>query len=217
MGQIKAVIFDMDGVLINSEPLWRQAEIETFKKVGLHFTDDMCKQTMGMRLSEVIEFWYQKTPWKKKSKQEIEKLLLKRVTELILDKGTAMKGVLSALEYFKKKGFKIALASSSAKRLINAVLNKLKIDNYFEVVMSAEFLSYGKPHPEIFIKTASKLGVSPNQCIVIEDSLHGVLSAKAALMQVIAIPDQEGKKDKKFVIADHILNSLEEVEKIKIG
>ncbi|MCD6543586.1 MAG: hexitol phosphatase HxpB [Flavobacteriaceae bacterium] len=214
--KIKAIIFDMDGILINSEPLWRQAEIETFAKVGLSFTDAMCMQTMGMRTSEVIEYWYKITPWTGKTVKEVENELLQRVTQLILEEGDAMKGVVFALDYFKEKGLKIALASSSATSLIEAVIDKLQIKKYFEFIESAEYLDFGKPHPEIFIKTANKLGVQASECLVIEDSFNGVLAAKAALMKVIAIPDDESKSDKRFVIAEYILNDLEQIKEVII-
>ena len=214
--KIKAVIFDMDGVLINSEPLWRQAEIETFAKVGLSFTDEMCMQTMGMRTSEVIEYWYKITPWTGKTRKEVEHELMQRVTQLIIDEGDAMKGVVYSLNYFKEKGLKIALASSSATSLITAVINKLQIKEYFEVIESAEFLDFGKPHPEIFIKTAKKLGVHANECLVIEDSFNGVLAAKSAMMKVVAIPDEESRNEVRFVIADYKLDDLEQIKDIII-
>ena len=206
----------MDGVLINSEPLWRQAEIETFATVGLSFTDEMCMQTMGMRTSEVIDYWFKITPWTGKSVKEVENELLRRVTQLILEEGDAMKGVVFALEYFKEKGLKIALASSSAMGLIEAVIDKLHIKKYFEVIESAEYLDFGKPHPEIFIKTAKQLDVHANECLVIEDSFNGILAAKSAMMKVVAIPDEESRNDNRFVIADHILNDLEQINKIVI-
>jgi len=215
--KIKAIIFDMDGVLIDSEPLWRKAEIETFAKLGLSFTDEMCMQTMGMRTKEVIEYWFKITPWEGKSVKEVEIDLLQRVTQLIVEEGDAMKGVENALRYVKNKGLKVALASSSSSSLIEAVIEKLQIKKYFEVIESAEHLDFGKPHPEIFIKTAKQLGVHANECLVIEDSFNGVLAAKSAMMKVVAIPDKESKNDDRFVIADYILNDLNQIKEIKLA
>jgi sugar-phosphatase len=213
---IEAVIYDMDGVIINSEPLWREAIISTFQSVGLKFTEEMCRVTQGMRLIEVVEYWFEKTPWTGRSIKEIDADLLKRVTELVIEKGSAIEGVATSISYFKSKGYKIALASSSALTLINIVLQKLDIKNEFEVVNSAEHLTYGKPHPEIFIKTANQLNTKPINCLVIEDSFHGVLSAKAALMKVIAIPDKENWNDNRFSIADYNLKSLTEIPELII-
>jgi len=214
-GLPKAVIYDMDGVIINSEPLWREALIHCFNQVGFDFSQDKCRTTQGMRLIEVVEYWYADQPWTGKSIEDVETDILNKVTELILEKGVAMDGVNESIELFKTNGYKVALASSSASSLINAVLNKLNLTETFEVVNSAENLAYGKPHPEIFIKTAQQLGAKPSDCWVIEDSFHGVLAGKAALMKVIAIPDDEAKNDKRFAIADYKLNSLLEIEQVK--
>jgi len=214
--KIKAVIYDMDGVLIDSEPLWIQSEIEIFGELGIPLTHEMCTKHMGLRTVEVVELWYEEKPWKGKSKEEVTHDILKRVTQLILTKGIALEGVEYSIEHFKSMGLKVALASSSAKSLIDAVLKKLKLTEAFEVANSAEHLEYGKPHPEIFINTAKDLGVKPAECLVIEDSFNGVLAAKAAKMEVVAIPDKDHRNDKRFIIADHILNSLKEVENINI-
>lgn len=206
----------MDGVIINSEPLWREALIHCFNKVGFDFSQDKCRMTQGMRLIEVVEYWYNEQPWEGKSLEEVEQDILQKVTELILEKGIAIEGVNESIAYFKAKGYKVALASSSATSLINAVLSKLNLNDAFEVVNSAENLQFGKPHPEIFIKTAQQLGVKPSDCWVIEDSFHGVLAGKAALMKVIATPDDEAKGDKRFAIADYEIDSLSEILSLPI-
>ncbi len=204
----------MDGVIIDSEPLWREAIIHTFNSVGLDFNEDKCRITQGMRLYEVVEYWYAKTPWEGLSIREVEAALLKKVTELIKDKGKEMEGVASSLNFFRDKGYKIALASSSALSLIETVLEKLDIANEFEIINSAEYLNYGKPHPEIFIKTAQQLNVKPINCLVIEDSFHGVLAGKAAVMKVIAIPEEKYHNDTRFSIAEHQIKSLNEIENL---
>jgi sugar-phosphatase len=216
-GHIEAVIYDMDGLIIDSEPLWREAEKITFKTVGLTFTDDMCRETMGMRLAEVVEYWYNKLGWEGKSLQQIDTELLNTVTQLIIDKGVALDGVESSLNYFKAKGYKLALASSSHMSLIKTVLNKLNITHYFDVINSAEQLEYGKPHPIIFIKTAKDLGVDPVKCLVLEDSFHGLIAAKAALMKTIVVPDKENWNNPNYNIADYNLKSLTQITSLNIG
>ena len=211
---IKAVIYDMDGVIIDSEPLWREALIHCFNKVGFDFTQDKCRVTQGMRLIEVVKYWYAQQPWQGKTIEEVEQDILIKVTELIAEKGEAMEGVYQSLELFKNKGYKIALASSSASSLINVVLEKLNIKHEFEVIKSAEFLDYGKPHPDVFIKTAEELNVPAINCLVIEDSFHGVLAGKAAVMQVIAVPEKKYHNDPRFSIADYNLTSLIELKNI---
>lgn len=216
-GLIQAVIYDMDGLIIDSEPLWREAEKLTFKTVGLTFTDDMCRETMGMRLTEVVQYWYDKLGWNGKSLEQVEEELLATVTQLIIEKGEALEGVESSLNYFKSKGYKIALASSSHKKLIKTVLKKLNLTHFFEVINSAELLAYGKPHPMLFMNTAEELGVNPVNCLVIEDSFHGLIAAKAALMKTIVVPDKENWDNPNYNIADFNLKSLNQIKELNLG
>ncbi len=204
---IKAVIFDMDGLLIDSEPFWKSVEIEVFKQVGIDLTVEMCLETVGLRIDEVITYWHEKMPWTSISKKEIETQIVDKMIEEITNKGEALKGVFQTIEFFKKRQIPMAIASSSYLKIINAVVDRLDIRENFEVIYSAEFEKHGKPNPATFITTAEKLGVSPMNCLVFEDSLNGVLAGKSARMMTVAVPDYENPK---FIIADLILNSLED-------
>lgn len=205
---VKAIIFDMDGVLIDSEPLWKEAEKKVFAEVGIPMTTEMCNLTMGYRTIEVAEYWYQRRPWKGKSQEEVSEALIDEVIDRIKATGLEMLSVKEALSFLKDNNFPIALASSSSLRIINVVLDKLEIRSYFDVVCSAEKEPYGKPHPAVFLTAAEKLGVHPSYCLVIEDSVNGVIAAKAARMKVIAIPDASLADDARFAIADVILPNL---------
>lgn len=208
----RAAIFDMDGLLIDSEPLWRQAEIHCFKKVGLTLTEDDCRQTMGWRLNEVVDHWYSRSPWPDVSSAQVEEDILNSVIDHIHSEGKPMPGVHQALDLFESQGYELALASSSAMVLIEAVLEKLKLKHRFKVVRSAQNEIFGKPHPQVFITTAEQLEVDPENCIVLEDSFHGVIAGKAAKMKVIAVPDHSDRNLPGFGAADLIVNSLEELD-----
>ncbi len=208
MEQSKAAIFDMDGLLINSEPFWREAEINIFHKLGVPMTESMCESVMGIRIDEVVDHWFHQYPWEGPDQHQVKEMIIREVERLIFEKGEALPGVYDILKFFKKKDFKIALASSSSYRLINAVLDKLQIRDYFEVIQSAERLKFGKPHPEIFIYTKDKLNVRYSNCIVFEDSIMGVVAAKASRMKVVAVPDLENLNPQ-FCLADLTLKSLE--------
>lgn len=209
---IKSIIYDMDGVLINSEPFWYQAEQEVFPLVNIHLTDKDCTSTAGLRMDEVVEHWFERYPWDNFSKKEIEDKVIEKMLYLISNFGEELPGVKYSLEFFKNKGYKIALASSSRYVLINAVLDRLNIRDYFDVIHSAEEEDFGKPHPAIFITAAKKLGVFPTQCLVIEDTFNGMIAGLAAKMKVVAIPEEINKEDKRFSAASKILNSLEEID-----
>lgn len=207
---IEAIIFDMDGLLIDSEPIWQEAEILVLNKVGVPLTKEMTTQTMGLRTDEVIEYWHRKYPWDTPSQQNVCKELDDTVVELIKSKGVAKEGVREAISVCKEAGLPIAIASSSSTILIKTVVNKLGISGEIDVIHSAHDESYGKPHPAVYISTAKDLQVHPNHCLTFEDSANGVLSAKAAKMKCIAIPEPEARNDKRFGIADIILHSLKE-------
>ena len=115
---MKAVIFDMDGVLVDSEPLWREAEREVFADVGLELDDADCERTMGMRTDEVIEHWYRKAPWNGPSPTDVEARLVARMKVLIAERATAMAGVEHAMALARDAGLKLAVASSSPPDLI---------------------------------------------------------------------------------------------------
>ena len=209
---IKAVIFDLDGLLIDSEPLWQEAEILIFKRVNIVLTPDLCLRTKGLRIDEVVDYWYQKYPWTNLSKQEVAELIVAKLIELIYLKGKPLPGVDKAIAFIRQQPVKIALASSSSLIIIQAALQKLNLTDTFVRVYSAQSEALGKPHPGVYITTAKQLNVLPQHCLAIEDSLNGVLAAKAAQMKCIAIPEPLEYNNPKFAIADKILRSLEELD-----
>jgi mannitol-1-/sugar-/sorbitol-6-/2-deoxyglucose-6-phosphatase len=208
---IKTVIFDLDGLLINSEPLWQEAEILIFQLVKIRLTPELCCQTKGLRIDEVVEYWYQKAPWTNLSKQEVEASIVTKVIELIHLKGEPLAGVNHAISFVQQKQVKIALASSSSLKIIQAALQKLNLTDIFTQIYSAESEILGKPHPGVYLTTANKLNVTPSECLALEDSFNGVLAAKAAQMKCIAIPEPLEHGHHKFAIADKLLHSLEEL------
>ncbi|MCP4291651.1 MAG: hexitol phosphatase HxpB [bacterium] len=184
----EAHIFDMDGLLIDSEPLWRIAEIKVLNQLGVGLTDEMCKQTMGLRLDEMVAYWAERFPWSGPSEEEVGSQILAEVMELVSSEGQPMSGARRLLNHLKESGETIALASSSPSVLIQAVLKKLEFEEYFSEVCSAEYEKFGKPHPGVYLKTASNLKANPKHCLAYEDSINGARSALAAGMSVVAIP-----------------------------
>ena len=117
-----AVIFDMDGLLIDSEPLWVRAEIEIFGEVGVVLDEDDCAKTKGLRIDDVVAYWHDRRPWDTRSRREVEARLIAKMVQLIGAEGVALPGVAEAMAAAKKGGRKVALASSSPRTLIDAVL-----------------------------------------------------------------------------------------------
>lgn len=211
---IKAIIFDMDGLLIDSEPFWREAEIIEFAKVGIHLTEEITMQTMGLRVNEVVDYWYKQHPWDltENPLQTVGNRIVDHVIRFVNSEGKPLEGVSDILAFFANKSVKLALASSSDMHLIDAILDKLKIKDRFEAIHSAQFEQNGKPHPAVFLTTAERLGISPQDCLVLEDSVNGVIAAKAARMKCVAVPEAAMQGDKRFAIADAVLQSLMEFD-----
>lgn len=206
---IQAVIYDMDGVLIDSEPLWHRAMVQSFTEIGIPFTDEDCRITTGMRFIEVAQFWFNRFNKQDVSVGDFNNRVVSRLQELIMAEGKPMPGVMQSIRFFKDKNLKLALGTSSSHILMRTVLDKLQLAEHFEAVCSAEHLPYGKPHPEIFLHCAAQLQVLPYHCLVIEDSVNGVIAAKAAQMKAVAVPEAHSFDNPKFAIADHKFGSLD--------
>lgn len=209
---IEAVIFDMDGVLIDSEPLWKIAEVEGFGKVGLDLTYTDCEETVGLRIDEVVEMWHKKVGWENKTTHEVAEDIVDILIREIKNQGSPLPGVQESIRHIQESDLKIGLATSSAQRIVDVVLDRLDIAHHFNATHSAEFEPLGKPHPGVFLSCAEKLGVHPNHCLVIEDSFNGVVAARAARMKVIAIPEKSHQHDPRLVIADRILDNLNDLK-----
>lgn len=207
--KFEAVIFDMDGLLIDSEPLWREAEVEVFKTVGIDLTDEMMMDTMGLRVDEVVKYRFEHDPWEGLTQREVSDQVVKKVIELIEKNGEAKPGVQNVFEVVSGLGVKVALASSSYDPIIQAVVQKLGVASYLHLTYSAQHEPYGKPHPGVYITTAEKLGVDPSVCLAFEDSVNGLIAAKAAKMKCVAVPDAFVKGRKEFAIADSVISTLD--------
>jgi sugar-phosphatase len=209
----RALIFDMDGVLIDSEPLWRRAEIDVFREVGLDLEDADCLQTQGLRIDEAVKFWYERAPWADRSIGDVAKSIVLRVAGLIRSEGEPMPGALTSIGWAANSTWRLALASSSSKFLIDIVLDRFGITNLFELTRSAEDEASGKPHPDVYLTVARDLQLNPRACVAVEDSVNGVVSALSAGMRCIAVPPPETRDDGRFASANLLLNSLRDLPK----
>lgn len=208
----RAAIFDMDGVIIDSEPFWKEADIKVYGELGIELTEQMCSQTTGMDGFKAIEHWYNYKPWTNRTFQLVKDDIETHVSQCIRSRGKAAEGLEYILNFLESKHLKIGLASASPMHIIEAVLDKLEVKNRFHVYHTAEDEAHGKPHPDVYLSTARMLQVNPSDCIVFEDSIFGLLSAKAAGMKVIAIPDKHIKDDEHFKKADATISSLFEFD-----
>ncbi len=208
---IRTAIFDMDGLLIDSEPLWYEAAVEVFTPLGIILTPESYASSIGLRTKEFVAWWFNSYGIDMQDAINTEKQINDVVIEKIQANGEALAGVQEVLEMIKSKGLKIGLATSSPSRLIDVVVDKLGIREYFSAFSSAEHLVFGKPHPQVFIDCAKSLDTKPVECLCFEDSFHGMIAAKAARMKCIVVPAPFMKDEPRWHAADLQLNSLQEL------
>ncbi|MEK7214238.1 MAG: hexitol phosphatase HxpB [Chloroflexota bacterium] len=208
---IQAIIADLDGLLIDSEPIWREVEIAVFGSLGIILNDDLCRTTMGMRVDEVVAHWHGLHPWVGLTEDEVSLQIVEGVAAAVEQRGQPLPGLGHFLELVKGSGCRAAIASSSWPQVIDAAVRRLGLAPHFPQTYSAAGLPFGKPHPGVYLEAAAGLGVEPAAYVALEDSPAGVLAAKAAGMRCIAVPDHAMRHRPEFEQADTVLESLEEV------
>ncbi len=197
---IQAAIFDMDGLLVDSEPHWRAAERDVFDTVGLYLTDEQCKQTTGLPIAAVVDYWFARHPWDEtgRSRAAMADAITNGSHERIGRAAEPMPGALAVLAFFRDKHLPIAIASASPLSLIELVIDRLGIRDYFALWHSATLEAHNKPAPDVYIGAARRLGIEPAYCVAFEDSGTGLTSAMAAGMKTVAVPADFEYNDPKF-------------------
>jgi len=206
---VQAAIFDMDGLLIDSEPLWLQAELDIFTQLGVDLSQrHLLPDTLGLRIDQVVKMWYQTLPWQGNTEQQVTEMIIARALQLIEETLPLLPGVHQALQLCQAQGLKIGMASASPLHMLDRVIELFDLQPYFQVRISAEKLPYSKPHPEVYLQAAEQLNVNPLNCVTLEDSFNGMIATKAARMRSIVIPAAEFKDDPRWALADVQLSSL---------
>ena len=210
--KIQAAIFDMDGLLIDSEPLWDRAEYEVLRELGVDFTRrHELPDSRGLRIDLVVDLWFAQQPWSGPDRVTVVKRIMDHVVDLIEEKRPILPGVPEAIALCKAQGLKIGLASASPLFILEKVLTMFNLRDQFDVLSSAENLPYSKPHPQVYLNCASALSVNLLHCVTLEDSVNGMIASKAARMRSIVVPAAESQLDDRFALADVKLISLEEL------
>lgn len=206
---LTTVIFDIDGLLIDSEPLWHEAATDTFKSYGVQLTNAMYASTTGLRTKEFVDWWFQYFMIDMQHAPNAEREIVSSVLKKIEEKASIMPGVPHIFDFFANKEFKIGLATSSPPELIDLVVRMTGIGPYLNATSSAEFLPYGKPHPQVYLNCAEAMNSKPTECVCFEDSFNGMIAAKSARMKCVVIPHHSQTKEEKWGAADLKLSSLQ--------
>ncbi len=209
----EAVIFDMDGVIVDSEPWWLVAMDKHFGLAGVDLSAEDYRATTGLRLDQVIEYWYSRRDFGETAPQKLAEDIYTEVLKLVTQNAKLMPGLRDLLASLSDARIPIALASSSSMGLISGIVDFYKIRSYFAVIQSADAVPLGKPHPQVFIQTAKKLGVKDvTKCVVIEDSLNGLTAARAARMPCVIMPETHKRELMQWSIAQKMISSLTELQ-----
>ena len=215
---LRAVIFDLDGVLADSEPWWNKIDAKLLAEYGVDYHGEYHREVLGVSYRLAVEFYKTKFGISVPT-EELVKRRGEIATEFFANRVGLFpnaKRVLEELRKIRPPGsdmkLRLALATSSVSTSARPFLDRHHLTRFFDVVVTGDEIERGKPEPDIYLSTAEKLGLRPNECLVVEDSLSGIAAAKAAKMRVAAIPDRRfvdpGEYEKK---ADFLLNDLADI------
>jgi HAD superfamily hydrolase (TIGR01509 family) len=210
MAQIDAVIFDLDGVLVDTEHVWDDARKELARERGRPWPEDASRAMMGMSSPEWSRYMH-KVIGLPEPPEEISAEVVRRLQDIYRRELPLFDGAVSAVERLAKP-WPLGLASSSNRELIDLVLELAGLAEYFKATVSSEEVPRGKPAPDVYLEAARRLGVDPKRCAAVEDSENGIRSAKAAGMRVLAIPNAlYPPAADALALAEDVLGSLEEL------
>lgn len=210
---VLAAIFDMDGLLIDSEPLWDRAELEVFASLNVDISRrHELPDTLGLRIDQTVRMWYESLPWNGPDQAEVTQRIIARALALVEETRPLLPGVEQALQLCQQQGLAIALASASPLAMLERVLEMFNLRHYFSALASAEALPYSKPHPQVYLDAAAKLGVDPLNCVALEDSFNGMIASKAARMRSIVVPAAEHRHDARWALANVQLENLTQLQ-----
>lgn len=199
----------MDGLLIDSEPLWQEAGKATLQEYGKELTAEQYNSSTGLRTEEWIEHWFHHFQIDMQHAPAAVTTIIDKAISLIEERAEPMPGVEHAINLCRQQHLALGLATSSPLSLVKVVLEKLNIQNTFDAITSAEHLPFGKPNPQVYINCADVLQVSPVSCVAFEDSYNGMIAAKAARMKCVVVPAVADYEHSKWSAADLKLKSLQ--------
>ncbi|MBF8982068.1 HAD family phosphatase [Lutibacter sp. B2] len=216
LDQVKAVIFDLDGTLVDSMWIWKQIDIEYLEKRNIDFLSlphlELQKEIEGKSFTETANY-FKKRFNIADSIDEIKNEWLDMARDFYANRIILKDGVKLLLDKLKAKNIKIGIATSNSRELVEAVLKSNKIEHYFDGIRTSCEVDRGKPYPDVYLKAAEDLGVEPLCCLAFEDTYAGVLAAKRAGMKVYAIADEASLpfKDEIISVADCYLEEYQEI------
>jgi HAD superfamily hydrolase (TIGR01509 family) len=211
---IKAIIFDMDGLLIDSEPLWLRAKIEFMKKMNRVWTQVDQENTMGVSTQSWVNYIHNKIERELTKEEVLNEIIDRMKTYYNNGELELMPGANQALR-FARDNFKVGLASGSYKELLYLAVRSNNWEMFFDEIISSDDLDKGKPHPDIYLEIMNRLNVTPSESVVLEDSRDGIKAGVAAGANVIAVPSKGGQVPQNVIDTEsYVISTLEDFPKV---
>lgn len=213
LNQIKAVIFDLDGTLVDSMGLWKDIDIEFLSARGIAYQDNLQEMIEGMSFTETAVF-FQEYYHLKETVDELKAIWNHMAEEKYRHEVLPKPGALEFLEYLKQRGIKMGIATSNSKELVDAVNEAWHFDNYMDCIVTACSVKKGKPAPDVYLEAARQLGINPKDCLVFEDIVKGIESGKNAGMKVCAVEDSYSalQREEKKKCSDYYINTYDDIK-----
>ena len=207
----RAVIFDLDGVLADSEPWWNKIDKKLLAQYGVTYRGEYHRNVLGVSYRLAVEF-YKKAFGLSVSTEEMMRRRAEIAIEFFANRVGLFPSAKKVLQELQRMNLSVAIATSSVSASARPFLERHKLTPFFDVIVTGDEIERGKPHPDIYMRAAEKLGLAPDACLVIEDALSGIAAAKAAQMRVAAIPDTRFVNPREYQKkADYVLGGLSEI------
>jgi HAD superfamily hydrolase (TIGR01509 family) len=207
----RAVIFDLDGVLADSEPWWNEIDAKLLAEYGVTYRGEYHRNVLGVSYRLAIEF-YKKAFHLSASTDELMRRRAEIATDFFANRVGLFPSTKEVLHELRQMNLRLAVATSSVSGSARPFLDRHQLTELFDVIVTGDEVEGGKPHPDIYLRAAEKFGVAAGACLVIEDALSGMAAAKAAKMRVAAIPDTRFVDPREYEKqADYVLGSLSEI------
>ena len=207
----RAVIFDLDGVLADSEPWWNEIDAKLLAQYGVRYRGEYHRNVLGVSYRLAVEF-FKKAFGLSASTDELIQRRGEIATEFFANRVGLFPPAKEVLQALRRMNLRLAVATSSVSASARPFLDRHQLTAFFDVIVTGDEIEHGKPHPDIYLRAAAKLNVVADACLVIEDALAGIAAAKAAKMCVAAIPDRRFVDPHEYEKeADYLLGSLSEI------
>jgi 16S rRNA pseudouridine516 synthase len=207
----RAVIFDLDGVLADSEPWWNEIDAQLLREYGVTYRGEYHREVLGVSYRLAVEF-YKKAFGISAPTEELIRRRSEIATEFFANRVDLFPAAKAVIEELRQMNLRLAVATSSVGASARPFLDRHQLTAFFDVIVTGDEIERGKPAPDIYLRAAEKLGVPTNECLVIEDALSGIAAGKAARMRVAAIPDTRFVDPREYEKeADYVLGSLSEI------